>query len=151
MLTDEIIDLMKTKGTYHVPTSYLAEAIDLDNLPPQIRAKAESILPLARESLKKSIAAGVKIAFGTDAAVFPHGENAKEFEVYVRMGMAPVDAIRTSTLNAADLLGVSDRGILKSGQLADIIGVNGDPLQDITLLENVDFVMKGGRVYKQGE
>ncbi len=150
-LTDEIIALMKEKGTYHVPTSYLVDAIDLDNLPPPIRAKAEYILPRARESLKKSIAAGVPIAFGTDAAVFPHGDNAREFAVYVQQGMTPIDAIRTATLNAADLLGVDDRGLIKPGMLADIIGVTGDPLQDITVLEHVDFVMKGGQVFKSAE
>jgi imidazolonepropionase-like amidohydrolase len=148
MLTDEIIALMKANGTYHVPTSYLVDAIDLDNLPPPIRAKAESILPLARESLKKSIAAGLKIAFGTDAAVFPHGDNAKEFAVYVKLGMSPADAIRTATVHAADLLGVDDRGVIWPGKLADLIAVKGDPLNDVTALESVPFVMKGGEVYK---
>ncbi len=148
ILTDEIIALMKQKGTYHVPTSYLVDAIDLDILPPSIRAKAESILPVARENLKKSIASGVKIAFGTDAAVYPHGDNAKEFAVYVKLGMSPMDAIRSATINATDLLGVDDRGMIKPGKLADLVGVHGDPLVDVTVLEHVDFVMKGGEVYK---
>ena len=151
ILTDEIINLMKTKGTYHVPTSYLVDAIDLDNLPPPIRKKAEFILPLARENLKKSIGAGVKIAFGTDAGVYPHGDNAKEFAVYVKLGMEPIDAIRSATIASADLLGISDRGIIKPNMMADIIGVDGDPLKDITVLEKVNFVMKAGRVYKRGE
>lgn len=148
VLTDEIIALMKQKGTWHVPTSYLVDAIDLNNLPPPIRAKAESILPVARENLKKSIASGVRIAFGTDAAVYPHGDNAKEFAVYVKLGMSPIDAIRSATIHAANLLGVDDRGVIKPGKLADIVGVHGDPLADITVLEKVDFVMKGGEVYK---
>ena len=151
ILTDEIINAMKQRGTYHVPTSYLVDAIDLDNLPPPIRKKAEEILPQARESLKKSIAGGVKIAFGTDAAVFPHGDNAKEFAVYVKMGMSPADAIRTATVNAADLLGVVDRGQIKPELRADLIGVTGDPLADVTALESVDFVMKQGKVYKGGD
>jgi len=149
MLTDEIIAEMKQRGTYHVPTSYLVDRLDMDNLPPMVRAKAEKILPLARESLKKSIAAGVPIALGTDAAVFPHGENAREFAVYVKLGMSPIEAIRTSTINAADLLGVQDRGIIKAGKLADVIGVSGDPLNDVTTLEKVEFVMKGGVVYNR--
>lgn len=151
IMTDEIINAMKQRGTYHVPTSYLVDAIDLDNLPPPIRKKAEEILPKARESLKKSIAGGVKIAFGTDAAVFPHGDNAKEFAVYVKLGMSPADAIRTATINAADLLGVNDRGQIKPGLRADLIGVTGNPLEDVTALESVDFVLKEGKVYKGGE
>ena len=149
ILTDEIIAEMIRRGTYHVPTSYLVDRLDLDNLPPLVRAKAEHILPLARESLKKSIAAGVPIAFGTDAAVFPHGENAREFAVYVKLGMSPIDAIRTATTNAADLLGVEDRGLIKAGYLADLVAVTGDPLKDISILEKIDFVMKDGKVYKQ--
>lgn len=151
VLTDEIIAAMKQRGTYHVPTSYLADAIDLDNLPPPIRKKAEEILPKARKSLKKSIAGGVKIAFGTDAAVIPHGDNGKEFAVYVNHGMSPIDAIRSATINAVDLLGIDDRGQIKMGLRADLVGVTGDPLADVTALETVDFVMKEGKVYKRGE
>lgn len=147
-LTDEIIELMKEKGTWHVPTSYLVDAIDLDNLPPHIRAKAEYILPRARESLRRSIASGVNIAFGTDAAVFPHGDNAREFAVYVDLGMSPAEAIRTATIHAAELLGVDDRGQIEPGKLADIIGVRGNPLEEIRVLEDVGFVMKGGTVFK---
>lgn len=137
---------MKERGTYLVPTTYLAEAIDLDKLPPKLRAKAETILPKARESLARAIAAGVPIAYGTDAAVIPHGDNGKELEVLVRLGMSPLDAIRTATLNAADLLGVDDRGTVEPGKLADLIAVDGDPLEDVTTLERVRWVMHGGRV-----
>lgn len=150
-LTDEAIALMKQHGTYLVPTTYLVDAIDLDVLPPPIRKKAEYIMPIARESLAKAIRSGVKIAFGTDAAVFPHGDNAKEFAVLVKQGMTPAEAIRAATINAADLLGVDDRGRLAKGQLADIIAVEGNPLEDVTVLENVRFVMKAGKVYKRGD
>jgi imidazolonepropionase-like amidohydrolase len=149
MLTDEIIAEMKSRGTYLVPTTYLVGAIDMDNLPPPIRAKAESIIPLGIESVKKAILEGVNIAYGTDAAVIPHGDNGKEFAVLVDRGMTPLAAIQSATINAADLLGVTDRGRLKAGLLADLIAVQGNPLDNISTLENVGFVMKGGVVYKQ--
>jgi imidazolonepropionase-like amidohydrolase len=148
MLDDEAIRLMKERGTYLVPTTYLADAIDLNTLPPPIRAKAQTVMPLAKESLRRAIAAGVKIAFGTDAAVYPHGDNAKELASLVDRGMRPAEALRAATLNAADLLGVSDRGRIAPGQLADLIAVRGDPLKDIRVMQEVGFVMKGGRVYK---
>jgi len=151
ILTQEIVAEMKARGTYHVPTTYLTYVIPLDNLPPPIRAKAEFIIPEMRRSLRLSIASGVNIAFGTDAAVIPHGDNAKEFAVYVEHGMTPLQAIQSATLAAADLLGVDDRGVIAPGLLADIIAVSGDPLQDVTLLEDVRFVMKGGVVFKRGE
>ena len=91
------------------------------------------------------------IAFGTDAGVYPHGENAKEFAALIERGMTPIEAIRSATLNCADLLGVDDRGEIKADLLADIIAVPGDPLKDITVLEDVQFVMKGGRIYKRPE
>jgi len=147
-LTDEILSEMVQRGTYLVPTAYLRRRVDHDNLPPKLRAKAEHIFPHAEESLRKAIARGVKIAFGTDAAVFPHGENARELAVYVQAGMEPADALRAATLNAADLLGVADRGDLRPGALADIIAVAGDPLSDVTILEDVRWVMHGGRVVR---
>ncbi len=149
MLTDEIIAEMKTRGTYLVPTTYLVEAIDMDNLPPPVRAKAEFITPHAVNSLRRAIAAGVRIAFGTDAGVYPHGDNAKEFAVLVERGMSPIEAIRSATIHSADLLGVADRGRLKAGFLADVIAVPGNPLEEIRALEEVVFVMKGGNVYKR--
>jgi len=148
MLDDEAIALMKQHGTYLVPTSWLLERIPLNVLPPLVRRKAETIIPLARESHRKAIAAGVKIAFGTDAAVYPHGENAKEFAVYVKLGMSPLEALRAATLNAADLLGRDDRGVIAAGRLADLVAVPGDPLQDITVTERVQFVMVAGRIVK---
>ena len=149
VLNDEAIRLMKERGTYLVPTSYLGQVIRLDALPPPIRAKAEYILPLARQSLQLAIKSGVKIAFGTDAAVIPHGQNAKEFGVLVERGMTPIEAIRTATINAADLLGVNDRGNIEPGLLSDIVAVPGNPLDNIRVLEDVRFVMKGGQIYKR--
>jgi imidazolonepropionase-like amidohydrolase len=148
MLNDEIIALMKKKGTYLVPTAYLLTAMPLDLLPPPIAAKAKQIIPLAQESHRQAIKAGVKIAFGTDAAVDPHGVNAREFAVYVGYGMTPIEAIRTATSGAADLLGVGDRGTIAPGQLADLVAVPGDPLKDIKVIERVSFVMKGGVVVR---
>ncbi len=148
MLDDEAIALMKERGTYLVPTAYLRNRINLAVLPPLVRRKAETVLPLAEASNRKAIAAGVKIAFGTDAAVFPHGENAKEFAVYVKLGMTPLAALRSATTVAAEVLGKDDRGLIAPGRLADLIAVPGDPLADITVTEKVQWVMPGGRILK---
>ena len=145
-LDDEAIAMMKERGTYLVPTSYLVDRINLAVLPPLVRSKAETILPIARESLKKAIASGVKIGFGTDAGVYPHGENAKEFAVYVKMGMSTLDALKTATVNAAAALGVSDRGVIAEGKLADLVAVPGNPIADITATERVSWIMQGGKV-----
>jgi imidazolonepropionase-like amidohydrolase len=149
ILNDDAIALMKQKGTYLVPTAYLLSAIPLEALPPPIAAKAREVVPKARESHRRAIQAGVRIAFGTDAGVYPHGDNGKEFAVYVEYGMRPIDAIRSATLHAADLLGVADRGVIAPGTLADLIAVPGDPLKDVRALEQVTFVMKGGVVVRQ--
>jgi imidazolonepropionase-like amidohydrolase len=149
MLNDEAIRLMKERGTYLVPTTALTDSIRLDALPPPIRAKAEYVIPLAKQSLQRAIGAGVKIAFGTDAAVIPHGQNAKEFSALVARGMSPIDAVRAATVNAADLLGVNDRGRIAPGLLADLVAVPGNPLDNIRVLEDVRFVMKGGQIYKR--
>lgn len=146
LLDDEGIQLMKERGTYLVPTTHLADVIALDQLPPPIRAKAEYVLPLAKANLRKAIAAGVKIAFGTDAAVYPHGDNAKEFAALVDRGMTPLEALRAGTVRAADLLGTPDRGAIAPGMLADLVAVRGDPLADIRATEQIAFVMKGGAV-----
>ena len=149
MLTDEIIREMKKRGTWLVPTTYLADAIKLENLPPPIRMKAEYVLPIARASIRKAVAAGVNIAFGTDAAVIPHGMNAKEFGALVDRGMTPLEALRSATIRAAELLGVDDRGRLAAGLRADIVAVPGNPLEDVHVTERVSFVMKQGVVYKK--
>jgi imidazolonepropionase-like amidohydrolase len=145
-LDDEAIALMKQHGTYLVPTSYLVDRINLAVLPPLVRSKAETILPIARESLKKAIASGVKVAFGTDAGVYPHGENAREFAVYVKLGMSTIDALKSATIVAADALGMNDRGVIAEGKLADLVAVPGNPVTDITVTERVSWVMQGGKV-----
>lgn len=148
MLDDEAMNLMKERGTFLVPTTYLVDRINLAVLPPLIRRKAETVLPLARESLRRAIAAGVRIAFGTDAGVYPHGENAKEFAVLVRLGMKPIDALRSATIVASEALGKNDRGEIGAGKLADLVAVPGDPLADITATERVQWVMLGGKVIR---
>jgi imidazolonepropionase-like amidohydrolase len=146
MIDDAAIALMKQNGTYLVPTTYLADAIDLSVLPPPIRAKAEEVLPLAKANIRRAIRGGVKIALGTDAAVIPHGRGALELLAMVERGMRPADALRAATVNAADLLGTADRGVIATGKLADLIAVAGDPLADPKALQNVRWVMKGGEV-----
>lgn len=147
LLDDESIRLMKEKGTYLVPTTYIVDGINLESLDPIVRKKADTILPLARKSVEKAVKAHVNIAFGTDSPVIPHGENAKEFSALVRRGMSPIEAIRTATINAAKMMKLDDRGVLKADKLADIVGVEGDPLHDVSLLEHITFVMKSGNTY----
>jgi imidazolonepropionase-like amidohydrolase len=152
-IDDAGIALMKKNGTYLVPTQYLADwmrenAVKI-GLPPMYATKMKDVTAVSRQNIKKAFNAGVKIAFGTDAAVYPHGLNAHEFAVYVQIGMTPLQAIQTATVNAADLLGWSKVGSIETGGFADIIAVSGDPLKDVTLLENPVLVMKGGAVYKQ--
>jgi imidazolonepropionase-like amidohydrolase len=148
MIDDDAAALMKQRGTYLVPTAYLLGTFEFESLPPPIAAKAREVIPMAQESHRRAVRAGVKIAFGTDAAVAAHGENARELSVYVGYGMRPLEAIRTATLNAADLLGVSDRGVLAPGKLADLIAVRGNPLEDVRVLERVVWVMKAGEVVR---
>ncbi len=148
MLDDEAIAMMKERGTYLVPTRALAGLLDRNVLPPPIRAKMDEVMPLADASFRKAVAAGVKIAFGTDAAVLPHGMNAREFSAMVAAGMTPIDAIRAATLNGADLLGTPDRGEIAVGKLADLIAVPGNPVADVRVMEKVSFVMIGGRRVK---
>lgn len=149
MLDDEAIEMMIERGTYLVPT--LFAWFLPSELPPELREKEAYVKGFVDQSVRSAIAAGVKIAMGTDAGTYDHGINAREFAAYVECGMLPLDAIRTGTVNAADLLGVSDRGALEPGLLADIIAVPGDPLEDIRVLEDVRFVMKGGKIYYQSE
>jgi imidazolonepropionase-like amidohydrolase len=107
------------------------------------------VIAAMRKNTRKAFSAGVKVAFGTDAAVYPHGLNAGEFHVYVSLGMTPLAAIQTATINASDLLGSKSLvGSLEPGKFADVIAVDGDPTKDVTILEHVKFVMKGGTVYK---
>jgi imidazolonepropionase-like amidohydrolase len=144
---------MKKRGTYLVPTLYLGDWL-LENaerihLPPWALKKAREVLPIARQRVGHALMSGVKVALGTDASVYPHGMNAHELGVYVKLGLKPVEAIRTATVNAADLLGWGDKvGTVEPGKWADVIAVDGDPTRDVTVLEHVKFVMKAGTVYK---
>lgn len=154
-MTDELIALMKEHGTYWVPTNMAGEWVAMKAEEPGyfsdlVRPKAAAIGPLMRDTFKRGQAAGVKIAFGTDSGVSPHGENAREFELMVEGGLSPMKAIQSATLEAARLLKAEDRlGTIEPQKLADIIAVNGDPLAEIGTLRNVVFVMKDGVVYKQ--
>ena len=152
-IDDAAIAAMKQHGTYLVPTLYLSDWF-LENaaktgVPPQMLAKAQEVMPAARKNVAHAFASGVKVGFGTDAAVYPHGLNAHEFAVMVKLGLTPLQSIQAATVNDADLLGWSDKvGVIEPNHYADIIAVDGDPLQDVTMLERVKFVMKGGVVYK---
>jgi imidazolonepropionase-like amidohydrolase len=153
IIDDEVIRLMKERGTYMVPTMYALDYIITSygekGFPEKIIHKAKSLSAEKLTGLKSLINAGVKIAYGTDAGVSPHGTNAKDFAYLVKAGMTPMQAIQTATINAADLLGLKDKtGSLKAGKWADIIAVSSDPLADVTSLESVPFVMKDGVVYK---
>jgi imidazolonepropionase-like amidohydrolase len=152
-IDDAGIAVMKEHGTYLVPTLYLGDwMIDnagLTRLPPPLLSKAQEVIPAARKNIAHAFASGVKVAFGTDAAVYPHGLNAHEFAVMVRLGLTPLQAIQAATINAADLLGWTGKvGTLEPGAWADIVAVDGDPIKDVTTLERVKFVMKGGEVVK---
>jgi imidazolonepropionase-like amidohydrolase len=153
LMNDAAIATLKKNGTYLVPTLYLVdwqrEHAAQANLPEYAKRKMEMVSEVGKSNAKKAFEAGVKIGLGTDAAVYPHGLNAHELGVYVSLGMSPVQAIQTATINDADLLGWSDKvGTLESGKWADLIALDGDPLQDITTLQHVKFVMKGGQVAK---
>jgi len=152
-INEEGIQLMKQHGTYLVPTLYLSDWFFANyaklGLTDDMVAKAKFVLPAARQNIARAFRAGVKVAFGTDAAVFPHGLNAREFAVMVKLGLTPLAAVQSATLHAADLLGWSDRiGTLEPGKYADLIAVDGDPLKDVSVLEKVKVVVKGGEVVK---
>jgi imidazolonepropionase-like amidohydrolase len=152
-MDDAAIATMKKNGTYLGPTLFLTEYMQqhLENsgVPEFSKKKMREVAAAAPLNVKKAFAAGVKVAFGTDAAVYPHGLNAGEFHVYVKLGMTPLAAIQTATINASDLLGTKFLvGSLEPGKFADVIAVDGDPTKDVTVLEHVKFVMKGGAVYK---
>ena len=149
ILTEEAVRILKENGTWVVFNLHLAETVDPETLPPQLAAKMEYIAEKAFGSFRLAVEGGLKMAFGTDAGVFPHGDNAKEFSAQVRHGLSPIETIRGATLYAADLLGVDDRGVIAPGRLADLIAVRGNPLQDVSVLEDVRFVMKGGVVHKR--
>ena len=155
VMDDEIIRTMKKQGTYYVPTlstvnGYLERlAANPDAYAPDVKKQIDWRIGITGQSLLKAAPAGVKIAFGTDAGVSKHGRNADEFELMVKYGMSPVEAIKAATVNAADLLGLaSEIGTIEPGKSADIIAVTGDPLTDVRLLKAVGFVMARGEVIK---
>lgn len=153
-MTPEVMRLMKERGTYYVPTlmagDWVAEkAKEDDYFPAVVRPKAAAIGPVIMKTFARAHAAGVKIAFGTDSGVSPHGANAREFELMVAGGMTPMQAIQAATLEASKLLRIEDRlGTLEDGKIADIIAVKGDPIENISLMKKIAFVMKEGQVFK---
>ena len=153
LMDDNSIATLKKNGTYLVPTLYLtewwSENMEKMHAPDYLKTKMKTVSLAAERNAQKAMQAGVKIALGTDAAVYPHGLNAHELAVYVKLGMTPLQAIQSATLSGADLLGWSDKiGSIEPGKWADLIAVDGDPLHDITILQHVKFVMKSGQVFK---
>jgi imidazolonepropionase-like amidohydrolase len=152
-LDDEGIALMKEHHTFLVPTSYplfwFEEHAPQMRLPPWVMEKSAIIIPAAKKNMAKAFRAGVRVALGTDAGVYPHGQNGGEFWSMVELGLTPTQALQSGTVNAAELMGWTDRiGVIREGMFADMVAVKGDPLSDIRLLQRVQFVMKDGVVYK---
>jgi imidazolonepropionase-like amidohydrolase len=153
-LDDEALDMMKSRGTFYVPTLMAAEGLKerlTDGyLPPVIAAKARLAIVALDATVRKAIVRGVKIVVGTDAAVYPHGRNAGEFHLLVNLGMKPIDALKAGTSLDAELLGVADRtGSIEAGKFADIVACPGNPEENIRQVENIRFVMKEGVVYRK--
>src|SRR6184192_960185 len=149
----ETLAMMKKKGTYLTPTLMASEWImgKLANYPAALQEKAKAAFNARSEMFRNAVKMGVKISFGTDAAVYPHGENAKEFKLMVDLGMSPIDALKSATTNDAELFGVAQKlGTLEKGKLADVIAIPGDPTSDITATERVSFVMKEGKIIRHG-
>jgi len=149
----ETLAMMKKKGTYLTPTLMASEWImgKLANYPAALQEKAKAAFNARSEMFRNAVKMGVKISFGTDAAVYPHGENAKEFKLMVDLGMSPIDALKSATTNDAELFGVAQKlGTLEKGKLADVIAVPGDPTTDITATARVSFVMKEGKIIRHG-
>ena len=155
MMNEEVMQLMVERGTYYVPTiiagKFVAEKAAVPGFYPAIIVpKALAIGPKIQETFGKAYKYGVKIAFGTDSGVSYHGDNGKEFGYMVEAGMSPIESLLSATVNSADLMRISDDyGTIESGKIADIIAVGSDPLDDISVMEKVDFVMKGGVIYKE--
>jgi len=153
MMDDEVFEAMVEHGTWFVPTimagAFVAEKAEIeDYFPDLVRPKARQIGPMMQDTFGRAWRAGVRIAFGTDSGVSAHGDNAREFELMVETGLPEIEAIRTATLNAAELLGISDHaGSLSAGRWADVIAVEGNPLEDIARLYQIRFVMKAGQIY----
>ncbi len=153
-LDDEALRMMKERGTYLVPTlmagEYAGGRAVPRQYPPEIAQKAAQAIAARSDTFRKALAMGVKIAFGTDSAVSPHGKNAEEFALLVEHGMSPAAALRSAMLEAATLLGIEKQvGTLEPGKQADVIAVAGDPLAEVRAMERVRFVMKGGKIFRQ--
>ena len=149
----ETLTRMKKKGIFLTPTLMATEWImgKIENYPPALQGKAKAAAAARSDMFRNAVKMGVRISFGTDAAVFPHGENAKEFKLMVDLGMNPIDALKSATENDAELLGIAQKvGALEKGKLADVIAMPGDPTADITATEHVSFVMKEGKIIRQG-
>jgi len=148
LMDDEAIQMLVDNDRFLVTTRRLAEAMDVSKAPKVLQDKAAEMFPKARTSLEAAYEAGVKIAVGSDAPAIPHGKNADELVTLVDWGMSPAAVLRAATTVAADLINVTDRGRLAEGQVADVIAVPGDPLANIRFTQQVNFVMKGGKVYR---
>src|SRR5436305_5087698 len=149
----DTLTLMKNKGTYLTPTLMATEWITskIDNYPPALQAKTKAAAAARSDMFRNAVKMSIKVSFGTDAAVFPHGQNAKEFKLMVDLGMQPIDALKTATGNAADLFGIAQKaGTLEKGKFADVIAMPGDPTADITATERVSFVMREGKIIQHG-
>lgn len=154
LMDEEVMAAMKQMGTYYVPTITAGKSVEENAkiegyYPAPVVPKALAIGPMIQDTFGKAYKAGVKIAFGTDAGVFNHGENGREFGYMVEAGMPPMEAIKSATIVTAQMLGISDKlGTLEAGKFADIVAVPGNPLEDISVMTKVTFVMKDGKVYK---
>jgi imidazolonepropionase-like amidohydrolase len=149
----ETLTMMKKKGTFLTPTLMASEWImgKLQNYPPALQSKAKAAYLARSEMFRNAVKMGIKISFGTDAAVFPHGQNAKEFKLMVDLGLTAIDALKSATGNDAELLGIAQKvGTLEKGKLADVIAMPGDPTSDITATERISFVMKEGKIIRRG-
>ena len=156
LIDDEGLELAERQGTFlsinaYTPI-YTVENGAADGMLPEAVEKARNLADKRLATYRKAIKANARIVFGSDAATYPHGDNGKQFSVYVDLGMTPMQAIRSATTVAAESLGtVGETGAIAPGYYADVIAVNGDPLTDVSVLENVVFVMKGGEIYKRPE
>jgi imidazolonepropionase-like amidohydrolase len=148
-IDDETLRMMREHGTYLVPTLSVRSGIAESKFPPLVRQKADLALKAQDAMVRRALAMGVKIALGTDAAVYPHGNNALEFVLMANDGMTPAQSLRAGTSAASDLLGLQNKvGTLEAGKLADIVAVPGNPLENIKVTQSVVFVMKEGVVYR---
>ena len=148
LLDDDTIALMAERGTFLVPTTALIDGMDMSHSAPELVAKAAEIFPRAKTVVSRAGKAGVRMALGTDAPAIPHGRGAQELIALVDRGMTPLEALQAATVNAAELIDADDRGRIAEGLLADLIAVPGNPLEDVSVMADVRFVMKGGKVFR---